>query len=232
MRPEDWLGWGASALLILTLLHQIRHAVAQPRHQSSVALAVRRAIGCLDRLYLLQRNAGQPGLFIVTNSLILATAVFGQAALWVEAPGWARLSLFAEAGNIWFQRRIALSFARPYRPMPKPCVTGDIQRWSTPMILRPCVLALACVLALPALAQQGDGTDVGAQVHTFKPDKRPASEQAVAALKVPAGFAVKPLATGLKNIRILVGGAQWRYPCASRREQGDVLLLRDRNEDG
>jgi len=99
------------------------------------------------------------------------------------------------------------------------------------MILRPCLLAAACLLAFPALAQQGDGTDVGAQVHTFKPDKRPASEQAVAALKVPAGFAVKPLATGLKNIRILVV-APIGDIYASRREQGDVLLLRDRNEDG
>lgn len=99
------------------------------------------------------------------------------------------------------------------------------------MILRPCLLATACLLAFPALAQQGDGTDVGAQVHTFKPDKRPASEQAVGALKVPAGFAVKPLATGLKNIRILVVAPNGDI-YASRREQGDVLLLRDRNEDG
>ncbi|HVJ39431.1 MAG TPA: YbhB/YbcL family Raf kinase inhibitor-like protein [Stenotrophomonas sp.] len=99
------------------------------------------------------------------------------------------------------------------------------------MILRPCLMAVACLLAFPVLAQQGDGTDVAAQVHTFKPDKRPASEQAIASLQVPSGFAVKPLATGLKNIRILAVAPNGDI-YASRREQGDVLLLRDRDEDG
>ncbi|HBK45718.1 MAG TPA: PEBP family protein [Xanthomonadaceae bacterium] len=93
------------------------------------------------------------------------------------------------------------------------------------------MLAAGLLLSFAAAAQQGDGTDVAAQVHTFKPDKQPPSAQAIAALRLPAGFSVQPLATGLQNVRVLaVAGNGDIY--ASRREQGDVLLLRDRDEDG
>jgi glucose/arabinose dehydrogenase len=50
-------------------------------------------------------------------------------------------------------------------------------------------------------------------------------------LKVPAGFTIKVFAKDLKN-------ARWMQPMPngdlylSRREQGDILLLRDRNRDG
>ncbi|HYG07104.1 MAG TPA: YbhB/YbcL family Raf kinase inhibitor-like protein [Stenotrophomonas sp.] len=99
------------------------------------------------------------------------------------------------------------------------------------MMPRLPILTVACLLAFAASAQQGDGTDVAAQVHTFKPDKRPADAQAIAGLRVPSGFSIKPLATGLENVRILVVADNGDI-YASRREQGDVLLLRDRDEDG
>ncbi|WP_206514724.1 hypothetical protein, partial [Xanthomonas euvesicatoria] len=91
--------------------------------------------------------------------------------------------------------------------------------------------ALLGLLVGHAHAQQGDGTDVPAQVHTFKPDKVDASPGQMAGLKVPAGFQIKPLATGLKNARIIAvapGGNIY----VSRRDQGDVLLLKDANDDG
>ncbi|MDY0978652.1 YbhB/YbcL family Raf kinase inhibitor-like protein [Stenotrophomonas sp. CFBP8994] len=91
--------------------------------------------------------------------------------------------------------------------------------------------ALLCVLTGPVLAQQGDGTDVPARVNTFKPDKVPATDQRIAALKVPQGFEVKAFAKDLKNIRIIAVATNGDI-YVSRREQGDVLLLKDANEDG
>ena len=93
--------------------------------------------------------------------------------------------------------------------------------------------ALLLLLLAPcfAQAQQGDGTDVQANVHTFKPAKVEASPQRMAALKVPDGFQVRPLAQGLQNPRIIAVAPDGRI-YVSRRDQGDVLLLEDADEDG
>jgi Raf kinase inhibitor-like YbhB/YbcL family protein len=93
--------------------------------------------------------------------------------------------------------------------------------------------ALFLVLLAPslALAQQGDGTDVQANVHTFKPAKVDATPERIQALKVPSGFQVRPLAQGLQNPRIIAVAPDGRI-YVSRRDQGDVLLLEDANEDG
>lgn len=91
--------------------------------------------------------------------------------------------------------------------------------------------ALLTTLAWPALAQQGDGTDVPARVNTFKPDKVPVTDERVAGLKVPQGFEVKAFAKDLQNIRIIVVAPSGDI-YVSRRDQGDVLLLKDANEDG
>jgi len=82
-----------------------------------------------------------------------------------------------------------------------------------------------------AAAQQGDGTDVQSAVHTFKPAKVAASPQRIQALQVPAGFQIRPLAEGLQNPRIIAVAPDGKI-YVSRRDQGDVLLLEDQNEDG
>lgn len=82
-----------------------------------------------------------------------------------------------------------------------------------------------------AAAQQGDGTDVHSAVHTFKPAKVAASPQRIQALQVPAGFQIRPLAEGLQNPRIIAVAPDGKI-YVSRRDQGDVLLLEDQNEDG
>lgn len=87
------------------------------------------------------------------------------------------------------------------------------------------------LFAAQALAQQGDGTDASAQVHTFKPDKVAATPTQIASLKVPPGFQVAPLATGLKNARI-IAVAPGGHIYVSRRDQGDVVLLVDADDDG
>lgn len=89
----------------------------------------------------------------------------------------------------------------------------------------------ALAFIVPAAAQQGDGTDVSTAIHVFKPDKVHPTPQRLDGLKMPAGFTVSTFATGLKNPRIIAvapNGAIY----VSRREQGDVVLLRDDNGDG
>jgi Raf kinase inhibitor-like YbhB/YbcL family protein len=85
--------------------------------------------------------------------------------------------------------------------------------------------------ALPALAQQGDGVDVSTAANTFKPAKVDATPERFGSLKVPAGFTIKPFAQDLKNIRIIVVAVDGTV-YASRRDQGDVIMLKDANGDG
>jgi Raf kinase inhibitor-like YbhB/YbcL family protein len=96
---------------------------------------------------------------------------------------------------------------------------------------RPLSTAALCLLAAGAWAQQGDGTNVTVQTHIFKPDKVEATPQRMAAIKAPAGFTVTPFATGLKNARIIAVAPNGNV-YVSRRDQGDVLLLRDSDGDG
>jgi Raf kinase inhibitor-like YbhB/YbcL family protein len=93
---------------------------------------------------------------------------------------------------------------------------------------------IALVLLAPlgiAQAQQGDGTNVAFQVHVFKPAKIEASPERIAQVKAPAGFGVNVFARGLKNARIVAVAADGTV-YVSRREQGDVLMLKDANGDG
>lgn len=92
-------------------------------------------------------------------------------------------------------------------------------------------MAVVCLASAGAWAQQGDGTDTGAQIHIFKPDKVEPTLARMAGIKAPAGFTVTPFATGLKNARI-VAVAPSGDVYVSRRDQGDVILLRDTNGDG
>jgi Raf kinase inhibitor-like YbhB/YbcL family protein len=87
--------------------------------------------------------------------------------------------------------------------------------------------------ALPAfgLAQQGDGTRVAIATAIVKPDKVEATAERIAALKAPPGFAVSAFATGLKNIRIIAVSPDGTI-YVSRRDQGDVLMLKDSDHDG
>ena len=94
------------------------------------------------------------------------------------------------------------------------------------------VAALATISAHTAShAQQGDGTDVAISTHVFKPDKVPATPDRMAAIRAPAGFRVTPFATGLGNARV-VAVAPDGTVYVSRREEGDVLMLKDADGDG
>ncbi|MDR7048619.1 Raf kinase inhibitor-like YbhB/YbcL family protein [Duganella sp. 3397] len=91
-------------------------------------------------------------------------------------------------------------------------------------------LALAAT-SIPGFAQQGDGTRVAIATAIVKPDKVEATPARIAAVKAPAGFSVSAFATGLKNIRIIAVAPDGTV-YVSRRDQGDVLMLKDANGDG
>jgi len=97
-------------------------------------------------------------------------------------------------------------------------------------VIAATLLPLALTVSA-AFAQQGDGTNVSFGTTIFKPAKVEATPARIAALKAPAGFSVTAFATGLKNARILAVAPNGDV-YLSRRDQGDVLLLRDANGDG
>lgn len=97
--------------------------------------------------------------------------------------------------------------------------------------MRSLLLVAGVAAALPALAQQGDGTDVEVNAAIFKPNKVQPTEERLSGLRAPEGFTVKPFASGLGNARILAVSDQG-YVYVSRRDEGDVLLLKDEDGDG
>ena len=90
------------------------------------------------------------------------------------------------------------------------------------------LLLCAVSLLAPAHAQQGDGTEVKTEISVVKPAK---ADPGTAPLRVPDGYAVTPFAAGLKNPRIIAVAPDGTV-YVSRREQGDVVMLRDANNDG
>ena len=96
---------------------------------------------------------------------------------------------------------------------------------------RTTLAALACCMTLPAAAQQGDGTRAASMNNTFKPDKVEPTDARLRAIRTPAGVNVNVFASGLKNPRMIAvapSGAVY----VTRRDQGDVVMLRDADDDG
>ena len=101
------------------------------------------------------------------------------------------------------------------------------------MVLSHRLLAAALGAALPfvALAQQGDGSRTRHLSNVDKPAKVAATPDRIAGLRVPAGFRIAPFATGLGNVRVIAVAPDGSV-YASRRDQGDVVLLKDGDGDG
>ncbi|MFL6707649.1 MAG: YbhB/YbcL family Raf kinase inhibitor-like protein [Massilia sp.] len=93
------------------------------------------------------------------------------------------------------------------------------------------IVLAGCLAAAGVHAQQGDGTRAASAANIFKPNKVDATPDRMAVIKAPAGFKVSAFATGLKNARIIAVAPNGDV-YLSRRDQGDVLLLRDANNDG
>ena len=95
----------------------------------------------------------------------------------------------------------------------------------------PVIAGTAALLFNTVHAQQGDGTRVGIAAAIVKPDKVEATPERMAGIKAPPGFAVSVFASGLKNIRIIAVAPDGTI-YVSRRDQGDVLMFRDADNDG
>jgi Raf kinase inhibitor-like YbhB/YbcL family protein len=93
---------------------------------------------------------------------------------------------------------------------------------------RSSILGFLFVSALPFAvhAQQGDGTRASFKTNIFKPAKVDATPERIAQIKAPAGFAVSVFASGLKNSRVIAVAPDGTV-YVSRRDQGDVVMLKD-----
>ncbi|MBX9603806.1 MAG: PQQ-dependent sugar dehydrogenase [Bryobacteraceae bacterium] len=90
---------------------------------------------------------------------------------------------------------------------------------------------LVCSFAWQSLAQEQKPVDVRIVGHINKPAQITATGERILGLKVPAGFRVQRFASQLGNPRILAvapDGAVY----VTRRETGDLLMLRDTDGDG
>jgi MtN3 and saliva related transmembrane protein len=77
VEPADWLGWGASAVLLATLLRQV---FVQWRERSTEGVSswlfvgqITASLGFVAYSWLVDNR-----VFVVTNSAILLTAILGQ----------------------------------------------------------------------------------------------------------------------------------------------------------
>ena len=77
MQPEDWLGWGASAVLLATLLRQV---FVQWRERRTDGVSswlfvgqITASVGFVIYSWLVDNR-----VFVVTNSALLLTAIAGQ----------------------------------------------------------------------------------------------------------------------------------------------------------
>jgi glucose/arabinose dehydrogenase len=97
-----------------------------------------------------------------------------------------------------------------------------------------CAIAILNAFALSACAQVGEAKDEMVKdrpEQTFMPKQVPMTDQLVAELKIPTGFHVNVFAKNLGKPRMMAAGADGTI-YFTRREQGDVVALRDRNHDG
>ena len=77
MQPEDWLGWGASAVLLATLLRQV---FVQWRERRTDGVSswlfvgqITASVGFVIYSWLVDNR-----VFVVTNSALLLTGIAGQ----------------------------------------------------------------------------------------------------------------------------------------------------------
>lgn len=93
------------------------------------------------------------------------------------------------------------------------------------------LLSIGFVLSVPAQKGLPSKVPVGAQVNTSYPQHEDFKESMLARLSVPAGFKVSVAATGLGKPRMMASAPDGSI-YVTRRDQGDVLLLMDTDNDG
>jgi Raf kinase inhibitor-like YbhB/YbcL family protein len=97
---------------------------------------------------------------------------------------------------------------------------GRLLRWTAFVIAGATGLSASAQLKVPA----DHHVDVTVKGHVFLPPELPAPE--LSAVKVPAGFKIARFADGLGNVRMLAVSPEGNV-YVTRRDEGDVLLLKD-----
>lgn len=97
--------------------------------------------------------------------------------------------------------------------------------------LLPALLAGCALSASPAYAQQSKQTSVQITGHVVEPEPIEPTDERVAGLQVPEGFSVSKFASGLKNPRMLAVADDGTV-YVTRRDVGDVVMLKDTDGDG
>jgi glucose/arabinose dehydrogenase len=89
-----------------------------------------------------------------------------------------------------------------------------------------------CLWALAAAAEDSKtAVDLTMHAHVFKPKQVAVTPQRISALKLPAGFRISVYADGLDKPRILAAAPDGTL-YVTRREPGDVWMLKDVDHDG
>lgn len=92
---------------------------------------------------------------------------------------------------------------------------------------------LSCLLACTAFAVAAEKPfTTKIEGNVFRPAHVEATEMRMADLKVADGFTITVFAKGLKEPRMMAVGPDGGVYVTRRGEEGEVLLLRDRNDDG
>ena len=104
-------------------------------------------------------------------------------------------------------------------------------RFGTPLAAAMVAAFAVALQPAPALAQQGDGTEVQVPSNVFKPAKVPATPERIAALRTPPDVRVTVFAENVGNARMLAVADDGTV-YVSRRDEGDVVMLKDANGDG
>lgn len=83
MNGEDWVGWAATVVLIATLVRQIQ---TQWKADSTESVSVWLFLGQITAsvLFIVYSALLDNTVFVVTNALILATAVVGQVLTMIK----------------------------------------------------------------------------------------------------------------------------------------------------
>lgn len=93
------------------------------------------------------------------------------------------------------------------------------------------LICIACALACTGAWAQDESAKQAIETHVVKPAKVDATPERIAGLKLADGYRVGVFAKDLKNARVLQVAPDGTV-YVSRRDQGDVLMLKDADGDG
>jgi glucose/arabinose dehydrogenase len=95
----------------------------------------------------------------------------------------------------------------------------------------PILVVVAMAVGAGSLANQTQPAHVQITAHVVEPSKLPPTDDSAERIRVPEGFRISRFAEGLGNPRMLAVASDGSV-YVTRRDEGDVVLLKDANRDG